>query len=99
MLKNLDKYLDNTLFPDIDNYHVIARNAWGKLYLWGEKTGDSLYITPHLNWISTKKGSKKEIEKGLTNQELESFFNLKIQNMWILREKMINSYLNAHLKD
>ena len=27
-----------------DVYHIIARNAFGDLYLWGETTGDSLQI-------------------------------------------------------
>lgn len=28
-----------------DAYHVIARSAFGKLHLWGETTGDSLFIS------------------------------------------------------
>lgn len=70
----VDRFLDDTLFPDIDTYHVIARNVWGELYLWGEKTGDSLVISPYLNWMTTSQGSKQEIENGLVNQAIEQFF-------------------------
>ncbi|WP_299011723.1 GAD-like domain-containing protein [uncultured Shewanella sp.] len=76
----LDRFLDDTLFPDIDTYHVIARSAWGELYLWGEKTGDSLEISPHLNWITTSEGCQKQIEKGLANKKIESFFGFTEPN-------------------
>lgn len=76
----LDRFLDDTLFPDIDTYHVIARNAWGELYLWGEKTGNSLYISPYLNWILTKKSKEKDIQKGLADKQIESFFGFKKVN-------------------
>ena len=37
----LERFLESTDFPELDTYHVIARDAWGSLHLWGEKTGDS----------------------------------------------------------
>jgi hypothetical protein len=36
--------LDGTGFLERDAYHVIARNAFGDLWLWGETTGQSLRI-------------------------------------------------------
>ncbi|MFW3166751.1 GAD-like domain-containing protein [Pseudomonas syringae pv. syringae] len=41
----LDQWLSDTKFCSQDNYHVIARSAFGKLYVWGEKNGVSLTIT------------------------------------------------------
>ncbi|WP_246765814.1 GAD-like domain-containing protein, partial [Pseudomonas syringae] len=38
-------WLEGTKFEKRDNYHLIARGAFGDLYLWGEKTGFSLKIT------------------------------------------------------
>lgn len=38
-------WLEGTLFENLDNYHLIARGAFGDLYLWGEQTGHSLKIT------------------------------------------------------
>ena len=37
-------WLKDTAFEALDTYHVIARTAFGTLYLWGEKTGQSLTI-------------------------------------------------------
>lgn len=37
-------WIENTEFENRDTYHVIARGAFGDLYLWGEKTGFSLKI-------------------------------------------------------
>ncbi|MDO7911133.1 GAD-like domain-containing protein [Pseudomonas sp. 22-AL-CL-001] len=37
-------WLEDTEFEKKDNYYVIARTAFGGLYLWGEKTGHALKI-------------------------------------------------------
>ena len=37
-------WLEGTEFEERDTYHLIARSAFGDLYLWGEKTGFSLKI-------------------------------------------------------
>lgn len=34
---SLDRWLAGTELADIDNYHVIARDAFGSLYAWGER--------------------------------------------------------------
>ncbi|WP_236800058.1 GAD-like domain-containing protein [Aliivibrio fischeri] len=31
----LESFLEGTEFADYDNYHVIARSAYGELFLWG----------------------------------------------------------------
>lgn len=38
-------WIEGTQFEKRDTYHLIARGAFGDLYLWGEKTGFSLKIT------------------------------------------------------
>lgn len=40
----LAEWLSGTPLEKIDRFHVIARTAFGKLYLWGEKTGPSTEI-------------------------------------------------------
>ena len=40
----MELMLEDTEFLERDAYHVIARNAFGDLWLWGEKTGGSLRI-------------------------------------------------------
>ncbi len=37
-------WLEGTAFEHRDSYHLIARGAFGALYLWGEKTGPSIKI-------------------------------------------------------
>lgn len=38
-------WLEGTKFEKLDVYHLIARGAFGDLYLWGEKNGSLLTIT------------------------------------------------------
>lgn len=40
----LEAWIGDTPFMEQDAYHIIARSAFGELYLWGEKTGNSLKI-------------------------------------------------------
>lgn len=40
----VDLWLEGSSFEYYDCYHVIARSAFGELFLWGEKTADSLTI-------------------------------------------------------
>lgn len=40
----LEAWIGDTSFMEKDAYHIIARSAFGKLYLWGERTGHSLKI-------------------------------------------------------
>ncbi|MBO2635276.1 MULTISPECIES: GAD-like domain-containing protein [Shewanella] len=49
----LERILEPTVFIEQDIYHVIARNAWGELILWGEKSGNNLDITPSMQWVCT----------------------------------------------
>ncbi len=37
-------WLEGTELESRDTYHVVARSAFGKLYLWGERTGPSATI-------------------------------------------------------
>ena len=41
----VDEWLKGTPFENYDSYHLIALGGFGKIYLWGEKTGNSLSIT------------------------------------------------------
>jgi hypothetical protein len=40
----LEAWIGETPFMEQDAYHVIARSAFGTLYLWGEETGDTLSV-------------------------------------------------------
>ncbi|MFK3857888.1 GAD-like domain-containing protein [Pseudoalteromonas rhizosphaerae] len=73
----LDRFLEDTPFEQDDIYYVIARNAWGNLKLYGEKTGHSVEISPYLNWMRTKKGNQQDIEAGKANQTAKDFIALQ----------------------
>ena len=49
----VSSWIERTTFEERDTYHLIARSAFGDLYLWGEKTGASLDITSHLSRYTT----------------------------------------------
>ncbi|QIQ72691.1 hypothetical protein HBB04_03091 [Pseudomonas coronafaciens] len=44
----LEQWLVGTDIFEQDNYHVIARSAFGKLYVWGERQGSCLTINSYL---------------------------------------------------
>jgi len=50
----VNAWLENTKFAKYDNYHLIARSAFGDLYFWGEKTGASLKISSILSRYVTR---------------------------------------------
>ena len=40
----LEAWIGDTSFMEYDAFHIIARSAFGELYFWGEKSGDSLNV-------------------------------------------------------
>jgi hypothetical protein len=46
----LEAWIGETPFMEQDAYHVIARSAFGTLYLWGERTGGTLRIFAPASW-------------------------------------------------
>lgn len=62
----VDEWLDGSPLEQIDAYHVIARTAFGELYLCGEKSGCGAHVAPHLNAIfarDVKPKAKATLEK------------------------------------
>lgn len=47
----LDKWLSQTTLFGRENFHVIARSAFGELYIRGDKSLSTTVINPHLNNI------------------------------------------------
>ncbi|UBM27741.1 DUF1851 domain-containing protein [Pseudomonas sp. p1(2021b)] len=63
-------WIAGTTLDSYDNYHLIARSAFGDLYLWGEKSGFSLKITS----ISSRYVfHKTDFTKEQLNTELQGF--------------------------
>ncbi len=40
----LEAWIGDTELMEVDAYHIIARSAFGELFLWGERTGNSVRI-------------------------------------------------------
>ena len=70
----LDAWIGDTSFMEEDAYHVIARTAFGGLYFWGEKSGDSLSILPWYSLAFPSKGSAKWISEGRVDEAMRWFF-------------------------
>jgi hypothetical protein len=70
----LREWIKNTPLDKIDKFHVIARTAFGKLYLWGEKTGDSVSILPHTHAILCLPSDLKRVVTD-SSFDLQCFFS------------------------
>lgn len=57
-----DAWLQGTALKDVDDFHVIARSAFGDLYLWGRRSGQSVTIcTQTHSIICIQQDLKKEV--------------------------------------
>ncbi|MEN5301496.1 GAD-like domain-containing protein [Pseudomonas sp. TWI628] len=63
--------LESANLETYDKFHLIARGAFGDLYLFGERTGFSLKIAPH---IGRYIGSKREVTPSDMDRLVQSFF-------------------------
>ena len=59
-----------------ENYTVIARNAFGELYLWGRKTGMNVIIEPLLGTITNFQST---LDEGREDSAMLAFFASKKQ--------------------
>ena len=70
-------WLAGTRFETHDTYHLIARSAFGELYLWGEKTGSVLTITAY---------ASRYIEGASSSTEEERDAKIQGLLMWVMTE-------------
>ena len=74
----VSSWIEGTTFEERDTYHLIARSAFGDLYLWGEKTGFSLKITSVLsrcvlhNFELKSEEMDRELQGFLLSREVET---------------------------
>ncbi|SFF82130.1 hypothetical protein SAMN05518865_10533 [Duganella sp. CF458] len=63
----LDAWIGDTPLMKRDAYHIIARSAFGELYFWGERTGDTLTLfAPGAYCFPTEPAFKEhELESGM----------------------------------
>lgn len=74
-----DEWLNDTPLEHIDKFHVIARTAFGKMFLWGEKTGNSVVISPYTSTIS---GLEKNLKRTIDDPDfyIRTFFGFLTKN-------------------
>ncbi len=67
----VESWLEGTSLAGSDNYHVFARTAFGKLYLWGEKGGRTLDIQSNYGMLYPTPPDGD----GLFDLEIRAFFS------------------------
>ena len=70
----LDAWIDDTFIVETDSFYVIGRNAFGDLYLWGERTGYKYKISTSNGWIIEKVGDENDIKKNNALRAIKMFF-------------------------
>jgi len=70
----VDEWLADTGLDEIDAFRVIARTAFGKLYLCGEKTGCSATIHCVLNMVTAVQNELKTKTKERQDSSVRSLF-------------------------
>lgn len=72
----VEVWLDGSEYAAEDRYHVIARSAFGELFLWGEQTGPSLSIVPIHGWYVPSNVHLKKMLEGKASIALRRFFSM-----------------------
>jgi hypothetical protein len=74
--ESMERMLEDTGFLEKDAYHVIARNAFGDLWLWGERSGPSISIVSSYGMIYPSFNEKFLSENG-PDFSMQVFFGTK----------------------
>ncbi|CZF86960.1 GAD-like domain-containing protein [Grimontia marina] len=59
----VEMWLEDTPFTDIDRYRTIGRNAFGKMYLWGERTHQTITLNCPMHAIIALESEVREVEE------------------------------------
>ncbi len=70
----LDAWIADTPLEGADQWHVIARSAFGVLFLCGEQTGTGIEISTKGNMTNASKSHLKKKSKTDLNEDIRSFF-------------------------
>ena len=73
----IDEWLDDTPVVEEDAFHVIARSAFGSLFLWGTKTGYRYELDCPRGWIVQQDGNSAAIAEGRADIALARFFAIR----------------------
>ena len=71
----LQNWIEGTVFEDRDDLSVVARTAFGELYIWSKGKGSVLVTNPHLNtltYFSKKDTNNFDIDE--ENEDMQEFW-------------------------
>ncbi|MFT2187709.1 GAD-like domain-containing protein [Pseudomonas putida] len=102
----VSSWTEGTLLENRDTYHLIARSAFGDLYLWGENSGFSVKITSLLsrytgeNCTLTETEATREVQSFFLSRkkehnDFESLFEPAKKKLGILKEDEIYAFVPA----
>ena len=72
----LEAWIGDTPFMEKDSYYVIARSAFGELFLWGTNSGQSLKIMCHWGMLFPS-DEAEDIKSGKQDFLVRMFFQVK----------------------
>lgn len=78
-------WLEGTPFEALDTYRVIARTAFGKLYLWGENTNCSFVISCPTHAIIAMENKVQTVAPD-TDSAVETFFVMSRRKRYALTD-------------
>ncbi|NUT80803.1 DUF1851 domain-containing protein [Pseudomonas brassicacearum] len=81
----LDIWLSGTEFLQIDNYHVIARSAFGTLYAWGEKYNQKIVVSCPTGSIVALMNKLKVLNKD-PDLAIQTFFAMSDKERYDLED-------------
>jgi len=75
----VEQWLRGSPLSKVDSFHVIARSAFGKLYLWGERTGSSVKIVPSANAIIAL---SSDLKRSINDPDfaIRTFFSARVRS-------------------
>lgn len=102
----VSSWTEGSLLENRDTYHLIARSAFGDLYLWGENSGFSVKITSLLsrytgeNCTLTETKATREVQSFFLSRkkehnDFESLFEPAKKKLGILKEDEIYAFVPA----
>lgn len=74
----LAMWLEDSPIANIDTYHVIARSAFGKLYVWGENTNQRFELNCPMHAIIASENELKKV-KVKSEAAIQAFFMSDIE--------------------
>jgi len=103
----VDMLLEGTELADKDRFHVLAKGAFGRLYLWGEATADSLIINTFLlrYLFDPRENSKKDLNfaarlffgnKELDIDDVEGYFQPALKKFGRLAHDELYGFVPAY---